>query len=141
MSDLVKVTSVVKINMAAIDAIDAAARRALEQTAEALHGDIYNSGVIPRMDGKLQGEGFFVDYSGVPEGIARLIHNTAYARRLYYHPEYHFHRDVWTDSKGRSHHGNPNSKGKWFEDWQPGGSKSEFAVNAFAEYMRMEMGS
>ena len=141
MSDLVKVTSVVKLNMASIEKINDAAVRALEKTAAALQTDIVQAAVVPRMDGTLQNEAFFIDTSESWEGRASLVHATPYARRLYYHPEYHFHREAWTDSKGRTHEGNPNAKGKWFEDWQPGGSKSEFAVNTFAEFLRMEMGS
>lgn len=139
MSDLVKVKSVVKLNSPEIGKITEAAVRALELTAAALQTEVVQAQVVPRMDGTLQGEAFFVDTSESREGRASLVHNTPYARRLYYHPEYHFHREAWSDSRG-NHDGNPNAKGHWFEDWQPGGEKEEFAADAFAEFLRMEAG-
>ena len=139
MSDLVKVKSVVKLNAPAIEGIKEAAVRALEKTAAALQTDIVQAQVVPRMDGTLQNEAFFVDTSESWEGRVSLVHATPYARRLYYHPEYHFRTEAWTDYRG-SHQGNPNAKAGWFEDWLPGGEKAEFSINAFSEFLRMEVG-
>lgn len=134
MSDLVKVKSVVVINPSLIADIKASAARALEHTGEALHAEVVQAEVVPRMDGTLQGESFFVDFSESWEGRVSLVHSEPYARRLYYHPEYHFRREAWTDSKGRNHHGNPNAKGKWFEDWTDG----QFVAETFQRYLEME---
>ena len=134
MSDLIKVKSVVKINPSLISDIKASAVRALEQTAAALQTEVVQAQVVPRMDGTLQGEAFFVDTSESWEGRVSLVHSTPYARRLYYHPEYHFHREAWTDSKGRNHDGNPNAKGKWFDDWTDG----QFVAETFQRFLEME---
>lgn len=133
---MIKVKSKVQLNLGKIKQLNQAAVSALVQTAEALHTEVVQAQVIPRKDGTLQGEAFFVDASEASRGKVTLVHNTPYARRLYFHPEYQFHTGPWTDEKGRSHDGNPNAKGKWFEDWQAGGSKSEFAPNVFKELYR-----
>ena len=31
---------------------------------------------------------------------------------------------------------NPNARGKWYEDWIPGGSQADFAVKAFKKYLQ-----
>lgn len=136
MGKLVKVKSTVKINPQVIGEIKETATRALVDTAKALQTEVVQAQVIPRMNGTLQGEEFFIDTSESWEGRASLVHSSAYARRLYYHPEYHFHRDAWEDSKGRAYEGNPNAKGKWFEDWTDG----KFVADKFQEFLKMEAG-
>ena len=134
-----QVKSTVKLNMARINQLTQAAVTALELTAEALHKEVVQAQVIPRMDGELQGEGFFIDCSCSESGKVTLVNETPYARRLYYHPEYNFHKgpweEEWVDKEGKRHHvkhdGNPNAKGKWFEDWEEGGSKADFVSETF----------
>ena len=120
-----QVKSTVKLNMPRIQQLSQAAVIALEQTAEALHTDVIQAQVFPRDTGNLQNESTFVDYSEAESGKVTLVSSTPYARRLYYHPEYHFHRDE-----------NPNAKGKWYEDWLPGGKNQDFAQKAFKEFYR-----
>lgn len=103
---MIKVNSTVKLNMAAIGRLSKAQIVALEQTAEALHGEVKDAQVIPMKTGNLTGEAFFCDYSKESQGKATLVHNAPYARRLYFHPEYHFNKKF-----------HENAKGKWFEDW------------------------
>ena len=57
-----------------------------------------------------------------------LVSEGPYARRLYYHPEYNFHKEE-----------NPDAKGRWLEDWMPGGRKENFVQETFAECLRREM--
>lgn len=140
MSNLIKVTSKVEFDSAFMKKLDQAGARALEQTAEALHTEVVQAEVVPRKDGALQNESFFVDTSELEYGHVALVHATPYARRLYFHPEYHFHHEAWTDDQGKTHQGNPNAKGKWFEDWLPGGSKSDFAAKTFAALYKKEAG-
>lgn len=130
-----KVNSRVKIDTRKIKQLTQASITALEQTAEALHTEVVQAQVVPRMDGVLQGEQFFADYSESNKGKVSLIHATPYARRLYYHPEYNFHKGPWTDSKGKKHDGNPNAQGKWFEPWIDG-DKKDFYKKAFKEFYR-----
>ena len=158
-----RVKSTVKLNMARIRELTQAAVTALEKTAEALHTEVVQAQVMPFDDpevtekkvygkrgqfakngreykgktvkevvhggGHLQNESTFVDYTDSSNGRARLVSSTPYARRLYFHPEYHF-------DKGE----NPNARGKWYEDWLPGGSKADFAPKAFKKFYKEEAG-
>lgn len=139
-----KVRSTVKLNMPRIKQLSQAAVTALELTAEALHTEVVQAQVVPRKDGALQGEKMFVDCSESQNGKVSLVHEGPYARRLYYHPEYNFHKgpweEEWVDREGKKHHltheGNPNARGKWYEDWLPGGSQEDFAEKAFRKFYK-----
>lgn len=122
---MIKVTSKVKLNMPKIKQLMQAQITALEQTAEALHTEVVQAQVIPRDTGALQNESTFVDCSDSHRGKVSIVSSTPYARRLYFHPEYHF-------QKGE----NPNAKGKWYEDWLPGGSQSDFAIKTYKKLYR-----
>lgn len=122
---MIKVNSTVKLNMAAIGRLSMAQIVALEQTAEALHGEVKDAQVIPMKTGNLTGEAFFCDYSKESQGKATLVHNAPYARRLYFHPEYHFNKEF-----------HENAKGKWFEDYVPGGKHDQFARKKYKELYR-----
>lgn len=122
---MIKVNSTVKLNMAAIGRLSMAQIVALEHTAEALHGEVKDAQVIPMKTGNLTGEAFFCDYSKESQGKATLVHNAPYARRLYFHPEYHFNKKF-----------HENAKGKWFEDYVPGGKHDQFAQKKYKEIYR-----
>lgn len=136
---MAKVTSTIKLNHIRIKQLDKAAVRSLEKTAEALRTEIVQAQVIPRMDGALQGEKFFVDTSRSASGHVALVHEGPYARRLYFHPEYNFHHEPWEED-GLTHEGNPNAKGKWLEDWLSGGVNEDFAEGAFKKFYKKESG-
>ena len=141
---MMKVNSKVNLNMSVIHNLSRAGIEASEQTAEALHTEVIQAQVVPRMDGALQGESFFVDYSQSQFGKVSLVHAEPYARRLYFHPEYKFNKGPWEETikhkdgsvSHKKHDGNPNAKGKWFEDWEPGGEKADFAPNAFVKFYK-----
>ena len=99
--------------------------KALEQTAEALHTEVVQAQVVPRDTGNLQGEGMFVDYSESQNGVVTIVHDVPYARRLYFHPEYHFSKKE-----------NPNARGEWFEDWLPSGKNADFCREAYKAIYR-----
>lgn len=122
---MIKVSSKVKLNMPKIKHLTQAQVTALEMTAEALHTEVVQAQVVPFATGNLQNESTFVDYSDSSKGKVSIVSSTPYARRLYFHPEYHFSKDE-----------NPNAKGKWYTDWLPGGSKADFAVKAYKEIYR-----
>lgn len=119
------VNSTVRMNMPRIRKLTGAAVTALEMTAEALHTEVIQAQVIPFDTGNLQGESFYADYSDSSKGRVQLVTSTPYARRLYYHPEYNFQTDE-----------NPNAKGHWYEDWEPGGSKEDFAHKTFKNFYK-----
>lgn len=124
-ADMIKVKSSVKLNMPQIQQLTQAQVTALEQTAEALHTEVVQAQVFPFDTGNLQNESTFVDYSESGKGKVSIVSSTPYARRLYFHPEYHF-------RKGE----NPNARGKWYADWIPGGSQADFAIRAYKEIYR-----
>lgn len=120
-----QVKSTVKMNMPRIRQLTQAAVTALEMTVDAVHTEVVQAQVVPFDTGNLQNESFFADYSDSSKGKVQLVNNTPYARRLYYHPEYNFQT-----------HENPNAKGRWYEDWLPGGSKADFASKEFKKFYK-----
>ena len=124
-----QVKSTIKLNMARINELSQAAVRALELTAEELHTEVVQAQVMPFDTGHLEEDATFVDYSNSQNGKVTLVSSTPYARRLYYHPEYNFQTKE-----------NPNAKGKWLDDWLPGGGESDFAPNAFKRFYKKEAG-
>lgn len=122
---MLKATSKVKLYSTKIASLNRAAVRALEQTGEALHTQVVQAQVIPFDKGTLQNEAFFMDTKDAASGRVSLIQSTPYARRLYFHPEYNFRTDE-----------NPYARGKWFEDWLPGGKYADFTPEAFKEFYR-----
>ena len=118
----------VKINRGRIHQLSKAAVAALEMTGEALHTEVAQAQVMPFDVGTMQNESTFVDTTDSAAGVVSLVTSTAYARRLYYHPEYNFRTD-----------NNPNAQGKWLEPWIDGDER-EFCAKAFAELYRREAG-
>ena len=117
---MASVSSRFKINKTVINKLDKAAVKALEQTGDYIHNDVVQAQVVPRLSGALQNEKMFVDYSVSKNGKVSIVHEGPYARRLYFHPEYNFTKDE-----------NPNAKGKWFDDWLPGGMKEKQVIKAY----------
>lgn len=122
---MIRVSSKVKLNMPKIMQLTQAQVTALEQTAEAVHTEVVQEQVVPRDTGNLQNESMYVDCSRSSHGKVSIVHSTPYARRLYFHPEYHFSKDE-----------NQNAKGKWFEDWEEGGKYADFAIRTFKQIYR-----
>ena len=122
---MIKVHSSVKLDFGKIRFLQDAQVEALEQTAEALHTEVVQAQVVPRDKGTLQGPGMFVDTSKSKEGVVTVVHAEPYARRLYFHPEYHFQKKE-----------NPNARGKWFEDWLTGGKNADFCREAYKSIYR-----
>lgn len=120
-----QVKSTVKMNFPRIRQLTQAAVAALELTAEALHTEVVQAQVFPFDTGNLQNESTFVDTSESAKGKVTLVSSTPYARRLYYHPEFHFQKAE-----------NPTARGEWYEDWLPGGSEENFAVDAFKRFYK-----
>ena len=133
-----------KPNLTVQKRVTDAQRRALEMTAEALHTHVVQAQVIPRMDGTLQGPAMSIDRTQAAMGTVSIVHSTPYARRLYFHPEYNFHREPWEETRKNkdgsishlTHEGNPNAKGKWFEDYFPGGKHQNYCFKAYQKFFR-----
>ncbi len=116
----------VKIDNTKINKLIEAHKKALEMTADAVLSDIKLSQVVPKDKGAtgLEGSGF-VDKSELMNSIARIVFDTPYARRLYWHPEYNFRRDK-----------NHNAKGKWMDDYLYG-EKKEFIKDTYSKFFKM----
>lgn len=120
-----QVKSTVKMNFPRLRQLTQAAVTAAEMTGEALHTEVVQAQVMPFDSGHMEEDSFFVDYKDSGQGKVTLVVSTPYARRLYYHPEYHFQTQE-----------NPNARGEWYEDWLPGGKKEGFAPKAFKQFYK-----
>jgi hypothetical protein len=114
----------VKINYDAINGIREVAIEALCKTADAIKTDLVNSQTMPFDTGELQNRNTYVDYKHKKIGKVRIVSDTPYARRLYFHPEYDFNQDK-----------NAHAGGLWFKPYI-NGNKKKFAQNAFNRFMR-----
>ncbi|MGN0480348.1 MAG: hypothetical protein ACI4EV_02120 [Lachnospiraceae bacterium] len=123
------VKSIINLNYGRIKQLDTAAKVALKKTMEVIRDEVREEQVIPRDTGALQNEKMFIDDSDNAAGKVRIVHEGPYSRRLYYHPEYHF-------SKSE----NPNAKGKWFKDYEAGGSKADFVQKTYKKLYKREAG-
>ena len=134
------VTSKIKLNLPVLKQLDTAQQTALRNTTDALLRQIKNSQVMPFDTGNLQNERTFADYANLAEGETKIVSSTPYARRLYFHPEYKFHRAVWVDKDGKKHGANKNAGGKWLAPWLKGGTRQNFCQKAFARFYKQEAG-
>ena len=114
----------VKLDRAKINTLINARNKALEQTTEAILSDIKTSAVVPKDTGELERSGF-VDLSKLDDGIASIIFDTPYARRLYWHPEYNFRHDK-----------NINAQGKWMQSYIDGDNK-EFVTDTYKHFFKI----
>ena len=115
--------SKVTVNYANIAKLNRSIRRAIVATADAIKADIVDKQVMPFKDGTLQGS-LFVDDSKISD--AKIVANTPYARRLYYHPEYNY-------QTGK----NRNAGGKYFEPWTKQGKYKNWVLKRFSEFVKM----
>lgn len=122
-----KVTTKVALNQSWLTETKKIMRQAVELTAEAVLTDIRTSGVVPKDTGELERSGF-VDLSEIRNAVARIVFDTPYARRLYWHPEYNFRTDK-----------NPNARGKWMEPYHTPGQKKEWVIEVFGKFVQMLM--
>ncbi|XZH51590.1 hypothetical protein ACSW8Q_02625 [Clostridium perfringens] len=114
----------IKLDRAKINTLINARNKALEQTTEAILSDIKTSAVVPKDSGELERSGF-VDLSKLDDGIASIIFDTPYARRLYWHPEYNFRHDK-----------NINAQGKWMQSYIDGDNK-EFVTETYFKFLKI----
>lgn len=99
--------------------LEKAQEEALSKTAGALMTEVQNSEKMPFDIGTLH-DSTFVDRTEMEEGTVYIVSDTPYARRLYYHPEYHFSKKEHSKAGGR-----------WLDDYLPGGKKQDFAQKTF----------
>ena len=103
----------VRMRPQALKALSRSQAIAVSMTAQQMINEIRNEGVMPFDTGTLQNESTFVDDSTATRGYVSIVHDTPYARRLYFHPEY-----IFNTSK------NANARGEWWEEWLTGAKKT-----------------
>ncbi|WP_300382644.1 hypothetical protein [Clostridium sp.] len=113
----------IKLDNLKVNILEKAHLKALEMTVEAVLSDIKTSAVAPKDTGELERSGF-VDLKDIKNAVARIVFDTPYARRLYWHPEYNFRQDK-----------NPNAKGKWMEDYLSG-DKQRFIKDTYSMFFK-----
>lgn len=112
----------IKIDMAALAGLSAAAVRAAALAMEAVKSDLVNSQTVPFDTGTMQGSIFADQFRDGDDVHITLQTDGPQARRLYFHPEYNFQRG-----------NNPNAGAEWYAPYLPGGSKEHLLVESFAK--------
>ena len=143
---MISVNSTVRLNMPFIRELESSAVKALEMTAEQLHTDVVQEQVIPFDTGAMQGEKTFTKagesvtatypngdtvtntITRARDGKVSIITTSPQARRLYFHPEYHFNKSE-----------NPSARGRWYEPWISGEKKDE-CKKVFRQFYKEESG-
>lgn len=118
----------VKLNMKNVQGIEELITKGLIESAETILEDVKDSQTIPFDSGVLQNDSTYVDFSKAQQGEVRIVSDTPYARRLYFHPEYKFNQEH-----------NPNAGGGWFEPYISGGKK-DMAQERFESYIKSRVG-
>lgn len=78
--------------------------------------------------GTLQNDSTFVDDKRIIKGVAKIVSDTPYARKLYFHPEYNFNKNK-----------NPNAGGRWFDPYIDG-EKRSFVMKTFKNLYKRRLG-
>jgi hypothetical protein len=107
-----------------IEKINENARLALIDTAEAIKTDLIQSQTMPFDTGTMQNDSTFVDDKKSIRGVATIIVDTPYARKVYFDPEIHI-------KQGK----NPNAKQYYFDDYL-NGSKKDLPSEYFAKLLK-----
>ena len=134
----------IKLDVQAIKAIEDAAVKSAEVAMEQVRADLVSSMTLPADTYVLPNGGQYVndpkEYQGYKndksiiefqndkEIHVALVNDVPQARRLYYHPEYHF-------QKGN----NPNAGAAWLEPYITG-SKKDLAKNEFVAEFKKRTG-
>lgn len=107
-----------------IDMVNENAILALLDTAEAIKTDLVQSQTMPFDTGTMQNDSTFVDGKKVIKGIAKIVVDTAYSRKVYFDPEIHI-------KQGK----NPNAKQYYFDDYISG-NKKDLPIKYFKQMLK-----
>lgn len=98
------------------------AQKAFELTVQEVLTEIQMSQTVPKNTGELERSGFTeID---VQKMVAKIIFDTPYARRLYWHPEYDFRQDK-----------NQYAGGLWMQTYIDGPKKS-FVKETYVKFLK-----
>ena len=110
-----------------INMINEVARLALLDTAEAIKTDLIQSQIMPFDTGVMQNDSTFVDNKRIIKGVARLVTDTLYARKVYFDPEINIHQDK-----------NPNAKQYYFDDYITG-EKRNLPIKYYQQMLKRRL--
>lgn len=110
-----------------INMINNIAKLALLDTAEAVKTDLVQSQTMPFDTGVMQNDSTYVDDKRIIKGVARLVTDTPYARKVYFDPEITIHQDK-----------NPDAKQHWFDDYISG-EKKNLPIKYYQQMLRRRM--
>lgn len=111
-------------NLKAVKKLTSIQVQALEATGEKMLAEKVEAQEIPFDEGTLQNVQSRVDKGSLQQGKLKIVHDTPYAARLYFNPQYNFNKEF-----------NPNAKGEWWEDYVSGANKDRPA-KLFAHYLK-----
>ena len=117
----------ITFNTRNINMINSIAKDALLDTAEAIKTDLIQSQTMPFDSGVMQNDSTYVDDKRIIKGIAKLVSDTPYARKVYFDPEITIHQDQ-----------NPNAKQRWFDDYIFG-EKKNLPIKYFQQMLKRRM--
>lgn len=117
----------IRLNNTNISRINEEALEALLDTAEAIKTDLIQSQVIPFDTGTMQNDSTYVDNRRIIKGIAKIITDTAYSRKVYFDPEI----NVKTTN-------NPNAKKYWMEDYISG-AKKDLPIQYYSKLLKRRL--
>lgn len=118
----------IKMNNVNLKKLKSAQIKALTLTGEKMLGEKIDQQEIPLQEGTLQNIATEVDMSKIDDGTLSIRHDTPYAARLYYNPQYNFDQTF-----------NTNAKGEWWEDYISGKNKSK-PQQIFSHYYKQISG-
>ncbi len=119
----------VKLNQAAIEAIQRAMQDAALEAMGLLRTEVTTAQVMPFDTGTMQNARTSVVQEVLPDAIhTALVTDTPYARRLYFHPEYNFQTA-----------NNANARGRWLRDWMPGGAQEGWLQTAYESALKRRL--
>lgn len=117
----------VTFNIKNINRINDISKLALVDTAEAIKTDLIQSQTMPFDTGTMQNDSTYVDDKRIIKGIARIVSDTPYARKVYFDPEINIKQVK-----------NPNAKQYWFEDYISG-EKKNFPIKYYQQMLKRRM--
>lgn len=134
-----KVKVKVHIDKRAMGLIHNEIQEALLETADAIKSDLVQSQTMPfgndttkeakergYVAGNLQNRSTYVKKE-LRKNRVKIVSDTPYARRLYYHPEYNFYQGH-----------NSKAGGKWFDPYIDG-KKKRYAQNVFSRKLKEKL--
>lgn len=119
----------VKLNLRKIKGLSNNQIKAGMMTAEQMITEIVREQRIPFDEGTLQNVQTFVDNTKAHKGNIKIMHDTPYATRLYFNPQYNFDQTI-----------NRNAGGEWWENWLVGKQKDRPAQLFSQFYQRLLRG-